>query len=200
MWADLARLIPEHGYWLTLLGALLEGETLLVLAGLASSRGYLALPELVALGALGGFVGDQIYFAVGRRAGARVLARYPRAAAHAGRATSLIERFPELSVVLIRFLYGLRIVGPIAIGMTRIGWLHYAALNALGALAWSAAWLGLGYVAGTAVEALLGDLKHVEHLLFAVALGVLAIASIVLHRRRRRGPGPRRAKASAPPR
>src|SRR5215471_11859082 len=142
MWADLARLIPEHGYAVTMLGSLLEGETILVLAGLASNRGYLELPTLIAIGALGGFLGDQFYFALGRHHGAHFLARFPKVRSHAARATRLIERYPELSVIAVRFMYGLRIAGPIVIGMTRIGWLHFAALNALGAIVWSGLWVG----------------------------------------------------------
>ncbi len=74
----LAPLITEHGYWVTFVGALLEGETILALAGLTAQRGYLHLPLLMVIGAIGGFVGDQIYFAIGRRAGTRLLARFPR--------------------------------------------------------------------------------------------------------------------------
>src|SRR4051794_10359223 len=117
MWGDLARFISEHGYEVTMLGALLEGETILVLAGLAASRGYLALPMLMALGAFGGFLGDQFYFALGRHSGARLLARFPSLQSHAARATSLVERHPELFVIGVRYMYGLRIVGPMVIGM-----------------------------------------------------------------------------------
>jgi len=175
MTVDLAQLIAAHGYWVTFAGAALEGETVLALAGIAAHRGYLALPSLVAVAAAGGFLGDQIYFALGRRLGLRIFARFPRLEPRAARVAALIGRHPELSVVGVRFAYGLRIVGPIAIGMSRIGWLHFAALNALGAALWSACWIGAGYAAGTAVEALLGNLKHAEHVLFVVAL-VVAVA------------------------
>jgi membrane protein DedA with SNARE-associated domain len=185
MWDELIRLIPDHGYAVTMLGALLEGETILVLAGLASNRGYLALPNLMVIGAIGGFLGDQFYFAIGRHHGARVLARFPSIGKHAARAASLIERYPELSIVSVRYMYGLRIVGPIMIGMSRIGWVHYAALNALGAILWSVTWVGVGYLAGSAIEALLGNLKRVEHVLFAIALVVVVVATIALHWYRR---------------
>jgi membrane protein DedA with SNARE-associated domain len=188
MTLDLAQLFPTHGYWLAFAGAVFEGETMLALAGLAANRGYLALPMLIVAGAIGGFLGDQIYFAIGRRFGARFLGRFPRLARRAGRATALVERHPEFSVIAVRFMYGLRVVGPIAIGMCRIGWLRFAALNALGAALWSACWIGAGYVAGTAVEAALGNLKHVEHAFFAAALGVAIIATIAVRWRRRRGP------------
>ena len=177
---DFAQFIPAHGYWVAFAGAVLEGETVLALAGLAAHRGYLALPTLVAVGAVGGFLGDQVYFAIGRRWGRPFLARFPRLEPRAARAAGLIERHPELAVIGVRFAYGLRIVGPIAIGMTGIGWFHYAALNALGAAIWSACWVGAGYLAGTAVETVLGDLKHVEHILFVGALIVAIAAPLTL--------------------
>jgi membrane protein DedA with SNARE-associated domain len=188
MTVHLSQLIPTHGYWLAFVGALLEGETMLALAGLAANQGYLAVPALIVVGAAGGLLGDQILFAIGRRFGARVLGPFPRIARRAGRATRLIERYPRFSVIAVRFIYGLRIIGPIAIGMSRIGRFQFAALNAFGAAIWSACWVGAGYVAGSAVEASVGNLKHVEHIVMAIALAVAIVATIVLRLWRRREP------------
>jgi membrane protein DedA with SNARE-associated domain len=187
MSAQLAELIPTHGYWLAFVGALLEGETVLTLAGLAAHRGYLSFPLLVALGALGGFAGDQVGFLVGRQLGDRVADRFPRLAPVMARARALVERYPHLAVVAVRFVYGMRIAGPIVIGTSRLHWATFAALNAAGALLWSACWVSAGYLAGSAIEAALGHLKHVEHLLFGAAALVAVAASVWLHLRRRRG-------------
>ncbi len=178
---EIGPLVSVHGYWVAFVGALLEGETILVLAGLAAARGYLALPLLIVVGAVGGFVGDQVYFAIGRHAGTRLLARLPRLQPRAARVAAMIERYPELAVIGLRFIYGLRTVGPAAIGMSAIGWGHFALLNCLGAAIWSACWVAAGYLAGAAVEAALGDLRHVEHLVFAWAFGAAIVATIVLH-------------------
>ena len=183
---DFASLLPEHGYSIAFVGAVLEGETVLILAGLAANRDYLSWPALIALGAAGGFIGDQIYFAIGRRFGAHVLAKFPRLQGAAQRAERLIIRFPHLVVIGVRFTYGLRIAGPMVIGMSRMHWIHFAWLNALGALIWSAIWVGLGYLAGEALTAAMGNLKHIEHVVFAVALALAVIVTVFLHWRRRR--------------
>jgi membrane protein DedA with SNARE-associated domain len=189
----LAPLISEHGYWVAFVGALLEGETILALAGLAAQRGYLHLSVLMAIGAAGGFVGDQIYFAIGRHGGARLLERYPRFRPRAARVTAMIERHPELAVIGVRFVYGLRTIGPAAIGMSGIAWWHFALLNALGAAIWSMSWVGVGYLTGETVEMMLGNLRQVERLLFAAAAGLAIVATIGLRWRRRRNSarGPR---------
>lgn len=180
---DLASAVQQYGYPAVFAGSLLEGETVLALAGLAAHRGYLALHWVVALGALGGFLGDQIYFALGRRYGERLVERWPRLAAPLARAAPLVERHGAWLVVGVRFMYGLRIAGPVALGMSRIGWLRFAGFNLLGAALWAPLFAGAGYLLGDALEGVLGDFKRIEHWVFA-ALAVLGLAAWLALRRR----------------
>jgi membrane protein DedA with SNARE-associated domain len=194
MTIDLAPWIATYGYPATLVGALFEGETVLVLSGLFAHRGVLDLRWLIALGAIGGATGDILYFALGRRYGKALLARFPKYAPAADRVQAMIRSHPEMSIFGIRFLYGLRTVGPAVIGSSAVPWPRFLMLNALGALVWSACWVGAGYVLGEAAQRLLGRVMHVERELAVVALVVAVIASIVLRLRRRRihSRGPRR--------
>jgi len=182
---ELAPWVAAYGYPAALVGALFEGETVLVLAGLFAHRGVLNLPLLVVLGALGGSTGDIAYFALGRRFGATLLERHPRFEPAAARVHALIERFPNLAVIGIRFLYGLRTVGPAIIGASAIAWPRFLLLNAFGALAWSACWVGAGYVLGEAAQRLLGNVMRIERDLFLAAAALAVIATIVLRMRRR---------------
>jgi membrane protein DedA with SNARE-associated domain len=183
---DFVPLVAAYGYPAAFVGALFEGETVLVLAGLFAHRGVLDLPLLIALGALGGSVGDIVYFTVGRRYGAELLERFPKFAPAADRVHSLIERFPNLVVLGIRFLYGLRTVGPAVIGTSSVSWPRFLLLNALGAVVWSACWVGAGYALGEAAQRLLGKVMHVEREFFIGAIVVALLVSIVLRIRRRR--------------
>ena len=186
MTIDFSPWVAAYGYPATLAGALFEGETVLVLAGLFAHRGVLDLPWVIALGALGGAAGDIVYFALGRRYGAELLGRFPRFAPAAERVQALIHRHPDLSIFGIRFLYGLRTVGPAVIGSSAVPWPRFLILNALGALVWSACWVGAGYVLGEAAQRLLGRVMHVEREFFVGALVVAVIATIALRLRRRR--------------
>jgi membrane protein DedA with SNARE-associated domain len=183
---DLAALVQTYGYPAVFAGTLLEGETVLALAGLAAHRGYLALPWVIAVAALGGFLGDQIYFLIGRRNGPRVLARFPRFAPGIDRIHRLLERYGAPIVVLVRFLYGLRAVGPIAIGMTGMHWARFATLNALGAALWAALVASLGYALGNALTLVLGDLQRIEAAVFAAVAAAGIAAAVVVRARRRR--------------
>ena len=167
----LASLIGADGYWVLAAGSLLEGETFLVLAGFAAHRGYLNPFAVVAIASASGFAADQFYFSLGRRHGVWLLARWPAAAAQAGRARAFIERHPAGAAIGVRFAYGLRIAGPVLIGMSPIPRIRFAALNALGALLWALLYGGAGWAFGQAAEMVLGDIRHVEGW---VLLGVLA--------------------------
>ncbi len=63
---SLQELVSNYGYLAIGVGTFLEGETILVLGGLAAHRGFLQLPWVVACAFLGAFSGHQLYFHIGR--------------------------------------------------------------------------------------------------------------------------------------
>lgn len=185
---DLAAVIQQYGYVAVFVGSVLEGETMLVLAGLAAHRGYLSLQWVIAVAAAGAFLGDLVYFVIGRRFGGRVLARWSRLQPSVARADALLaRRRGALVVVGLRFLYGLRTAGVLAIGMSSMHWLRFASLNLLGVLLWAPIVAGAGYLLGNAVEPLLKHLRFAEYAVFAAV--IVAGVSVWLLRRRRKNPG-----------
>lgn len=185
---EYAPLIEKYGYLATFAGSLLEGETLLILSGLAAHRGYLDFFIVVLVGAVGGALGDLGFFLVGRRYREHFVQRFPRLQPGFERVRQMIERYPTATIFGVRFLYGLRLVGPVAIGSTRISLLRFAVVNAAGALVWSACWVGAGYVLGHAAERLLGKLARYEGYLFAGLLIMGVIVALVVRWRHRTKP------------
>lgn len=187
---DLAALIGTYGYWAVALGCLLEGETVLLLAGFAAHRGYLQWPVVVAVAAAAGFAGDMAFFLLGRRFAPQILARWPQVAAQRQRLDGWLQRYDAWVVVSVRFLYGFRIAGPVLIGASGMAWTRFAAFNALGAVLWAVLLTGLGWFFGQAAQALLGKAQHYEGWL---ALGVIVVAlgyALWSRGRARRGAGP----------
>ena len=172
---NLPDLVAAYGYWAVLGGTLLEGESILLLAGFAAHRGLLDLPTAIGVAVVGGFIGDQAFFFAGRYYGARILARFPRYGANLERAKALLHKY-HLPVILgIRFMYGLRAILPFAIGTTSISTLRFQVLNLAGAVLWAVSVTCVGYLLGRAAEGVLGDLKRYEELAFLVlAVGGLA--------------------------
>ena len=133
---NLATLIETHAYWILAAGCLLARETVVVRAGFAARNGHLDLVTVMGLSSAMGFLSDQFYFWLGRRHGPAILARWPSVRRQADRVHRLAERYHAAVIIGVRFAYGLRIAGPVLIGMSPISAVRFAALNALGAMLW----------------------------------------------------------------
>ena len=190
---DLAGFIDSYGYLAVFFGAFVEGETILALAGLAAYRGYLDFYKVVAVALLAGFMGDQIYFFLGRFKGNQVLARFPRMQRRAQRFDTMLSRWHAPVIIGIRFMYGFRVVGPILLGMGRVPAWKFVIYNFIGAALWAPIIAAIGYFFGGAVKAALGHLKRYELWVFGAIVAVGIIFAIYHHFREAR------LDAAAPP-
>ena len=179
MTLDLPALVDSYGYIAVAVGAFLEGETILALAGLASKRGYLDFTTVWMLAAVCGFFGDQFFFYLGRFQGTRILRRFPGLEIQAIRMDLMLRRWEAPVIVLIRFMYGFRIAGPVLLGMGRCRKGKFAFYNAIGALIWAPLVAGAGYLFGAAMEHLLHDLKQAELWAFVALVAGVAIALVL---------------------
>ncbi len=176
--------LQQWGNAVVFLGALLEGETVLLLAGLLVHEGTLQFLPVVLLAAAGGFAGDQFFFLLGRRYGTRFAEKFPRLQPALARAERLIVRHDTAFILANRFLYGLRLAGPMTLGASRIAYGRYAPLDLAGACVWATTVVSLGFFFGQAARLLLGDLHRIEGWLIAAV--VLMAALVWLLRRTRR--------------
>jgi membrane protein DedA with SNARE-associated domain len=187
---DIQRLIETYGYAAIFVGTFLEGETILVLAGLAAHQGYLALSWVIAAAFLGSLCGDQLFFYLGRRHSRSVLSRRPGWQRKAAKVNALMNRVQTPMVLFFRFLYGLRTVTPFVIGTGTMPFQKFLLLNAAGALLWAVVVGSGGYVFGRVLEIFIGKIEHYELQVFGLTalLGCL-LWGIHFLRRNRHRPG-----------
>jgi membrane protein DedA with SNARE-associated domain len=131
----------------------------------------------------GATLGDQMAFLLGRWQGAALIARYPALAQRAPRVHALLERHDVAFILAVRFIYGMRIAGPVVMGSSGVPLLRFAVLNMIGAAIWALVISGIGYYFGVAMTALLADMKHIEE---AILIGILAAGCIWWIWRRKR--------------
>ena len=193
----LAMVFAETGL---LAGFFLPGDSLLFTAGLLTARGFITMPValLAGLVSLAAFAGDQVGFAIGRRAGPRVFTRpgsrlFRRE--YVDKTTTFFTRFGGRAIVLARFVPIVRTFAPVAAGVGQVRYRQFVAYNAIGALLWGAGVTLLG--------AWLGNLAAVRAridliLIAIVAVSVVPIALEVLRARlrSRRGENPHAVAAA----
>src|SRR5689334_2516598 len=135
-------------------GALVPGESALILAGALAGSGRLSLPLVIATAASAAILGDNVGYAIGRGGVRRVLDRPGRLASHRRRAVERGEMFfarhGPAAVFLGRWLPGLRVVVAWLAGAERLEWRRFALWNTLGGVAWAASIASVAYAVGSA--------------------------------------------------
>ncbi|WP_338478919.1 DedA family protein [Pseudomonas trivialis] len=177
----LQQFLHDFGYFALFLGTFFEGETILVLAGFLAFREYMDIKLVVVVAFFGSYAGDQLWYYMGRKHGRKLLARKPRWQLMGDKALEHIRKHPDIWVLSFRFVYGLRTVMPVAIGLSGYPPLRYLVLNGIGAAIWAAALGAAAYHFGAVLEGMLGSVKKYE----LWVLGALILLGFVLWLRRR---------------
>lgn len=193
------HLINDYGAWIYALifaWTFFEGETFVLFAGLAASKGYLNWGGVFFAAWLGSFAGDQLYFWIGRRWGAVLLSRVPRWQPNVHAALDWLRRYDTWFILSFRFIYGVRNFASFAMGTSGLAPTRFASLNLAAAFVWALAFSGFGFLFGQAFKHMLSDVAQIFSF---VALGIFIAAMSIgayLHRRQRS----RRSSAKRPSR
>jgi membrane protein DedA with SNARE-associated domain len=174
---DLPSLLHQYGYLLIFLGTLAEGETLLMLGGYFAHRGYLDLAGVIATSFIAAVCGDQLFFHLGRSHAKSLLERFPRLRDKVNVALHRVEQHQVKVVLSMRFLWGLRIALPVALGLTSMDARKFFWLNLLSAAVWSCVFAFVGFGTSHLVTRIVDNLHHYEKW---IAIAVLLIAALIL--------------------
>ena len=131
-------LMKEYGYVILFSWSILEGESGLVMAGLLCSTGDMNLYLAIFVVGLGGFVGDQIYFYIGRYNKSYVHSKFRGQRRKFALAHLLLKKYGWPIIFAQRYMYGMRTIIPIAIGLTRYDAKLFAIINLISAWMWGA--------------------------------------------------------------
>jgi len=155
----------QHGYsilfcvsLLAQLGAPVPVIPLLLAAGALAKADQLSFAAIIALSVLASALGHVVWYEAGRRRGAAVLRLLCRISIEPDscvrRTEELFARHGGRALVAAPFVPGLGAVAPPLAGMAGMAVSRFLLLDALGALVWSALFVGVGYVAGPELMAL----------------------------------------------
>lgn len=182
----LEHLIRSYGYLAVLVGTFLEGETVLVLAGIAAHLGYLQMPWVLLTAFAGALSGDLLYFFLGRRHGLAILSKHAPWQPRVVKLQQLLARYHSPLILMSRFLYGLRMVTPFTLGLGHVRPGKYVCLDGISVLAWTVAVGTGGYLFGNVLEIIIGDIKRYELAIMSVIAAVGIVIWAVCYYRRRR--------------
>jgi membrane protein DedA with SNARE-associated domain len=183
---DLINRYGDFFYGIVAAWTFLEGETIVIFSGIAAREGMVDLVTLIACAWGGSFLGDQLYFALGRHAGARMLRRYPRWQPGVDKALGLLEKYSTAFILSFRFVYGIRNFSSFAMGMSTLSWRRFAVLNFIAAGIWAVCFAGAGYLAGMALQHVVGEAASTLSLVLLGALVLFTAGAVLVNKWRKR--------------
>ncbi|MDR2107433.1 MAG: DedA family protein [Holosporaceae bacterium] len=160
--------IQTYGYYAVFVFACIEGEIAVLTAGFLCKSGLMSLQFVILFAFLGTLVTEQCLFFVGRIYGAGLLEKYPKLSQKSSKVIEFLKKYDSAFIFGSRFVYGIRNISPIIIGVAKITPLKFSTLNVPAAFIWSVSVAGAGYVFADVLESAKENLKYVQ-------LGALAI-------------------------
>lgn len=186
---DILALLQRLGPWVIFfvaasetaffIGLLIPAEATVLVAGFLADQGYFELSHVLLATIAGGFVGDQLGYALGRFGGHRVAASGGRLGRlwrrHERAASALFQRRSILAVSVARFISFVRTLMPWFAGMGRMPYPRYVLFDLIGVTGWGVASVMAGYAAGRSWDVVAGAFGAVSAVLVAILLVVLYV-------------------------
>jgi len=177
--STLQQFVQDYGYLTVFLGAMIEGESIILTASALASTGILSIWGVAALTFTGTLMADQMIYFLGHYYGPRsvqaVKRRFPSWEPHINKALDFVKRNETVYILSFRFIYGIRIISPFIIGAQGVSFKRFSILNILSAALWTIISCALGYFLGH----LLGDkMKHIEWVVFGIISGVIVVSHL----------------------
>ena len=194
---QLTAWLVEHTYAVVFLSSLIDataipfpGRIVLAAAGAFAAAGEANVVLVIALGTAGVVITDHVWYCAGSLGGDRLLRLYCRLTFSSPdcvqRTTDWFKRFGTLTIVVGRFVAVVRVLAWPLARDHGVGYATFLALDVAAALAWTAIWVGLGWLLGGRWAEAPAEIRWIS-----VALAIAAAASFLVARWwRRRRPRP----------
>ncbi len=172
---ELEEFLRRYGYYAIFLLTFLEGETIVIIAGIFAAKGMMN-PYLIALVAFSGsFTTDQIMFTLGKYKGGAIINRFPRLGKNVDKAARMLKKYDTALILGFRFVYGVRNVTPILLGISGVNHMKFFCLNFIGAALWAVSFTAGGFFFGKMFKHMIGNVGHV----MAYVLGAIVVAGVL---------------------
>ena len=175
------QLFEQYGIYAVFLLCTVEGDITLLLAGVLAHNGYfghLSFLKVYIFGTLGGMVGDSFGYMVGRlfQQTVRNHSFYKMAQPRIERLTA---KFGGFSVIVSKYIYGIRVAMCLFSGIGRMPFHKFVFLDFISCSIWVLALSSVGFFFSGAITTIIGDFKQIGITLFFIVLGAVIIFYLI---------------------
>ncbi len=161
-----------YGYVALFIGMLIEGELALLATAFAVHQVPMTIPLIILVATVAIQLTDWFHFWVGRFAAVKFLTKRPGLSRRVKRVSTWINRYPNLFLIIYRYIYGFRTVLPIAIGLSEISIYRFAIFSLISAIIWATSYTLLGYYLG---ETIIKHIAFVKQYEWYIIIGIILL-------------------------
>ena len=177
------ELIQQYGIYAVFLLCTVEGDITLLISGVMAHGGFFGpygFFYVLLAGTTGGLIGDLFGYWVGRMFHKTVKGyRYYQLAQP--RIERIVDKFGFYSVILSKYIYGIRVAMCLFYGIGRMPLMRFILLDTVSCFVWTLLLAGVGYFFSGAITSVIGEYKSIGIALFFIVM-VLVILFYVIER------------------
>jgi len=170
--------LMKYGLVAVFLSAMVEADVLPILTGVVAHLGYFGFAQSIAVASGGAFIGDCIWFWIGRTHAKWIRTRWIYA--RTAKATeNLDRRLGVWQIPASHIIYGTRIATMTFSGLKRMSFAKFAVVDTLGCLVFTTVLATLGFLFSSSASLLIGRVKRIELFLLLVLIATALIFHLV---------------------
>ena len=175
------QLFADYGIYAVFALCTVEGDITLLLAGVLAHNGYFgpySFLYVYIFGTAGGMVGDTFGYLIGRGFQSTVKNHTFYKLAQP-RIERLVGKFGPFSIIVSKYIYGIRVAMCIANGVGRMPFHKFLLLDFISCSLWVLILASVGYFFSGAVTTIIGDFQQIGIAVFFIVLGGIILFYLI---------------------
>ena len=169
--------LSTYGYLILFLYTLGGGMIALIAAGMLSFAGKMDITLCIVVATVSNFIGDMILFWLARYNKKEFAPFIKKQRRNLALSQILFKKYGDRIILIQKFIYGLKTLIPIAIGLTKYSFTKFGILNAVSSLVWS---LIIGLVSYFASDFVMQIYEKAKIYPWIAPLALVAIVALIV--------------------
>lgn len=175
---DMLSSLSTYGYIILFLYSLGGGMVAIIAAGVLSYTGQMNLGISIIIATISNTLGDSMLFYIGRYNKSMLMPYIKKHRRKLALSYVLMKKYGDKIIFFQKFVYGIKTLVPVAIGLTKYSYTKFNILNFISALIWAVLLGGASFLAGEFLTNLMSKISErpwIMMIFVALAFGLVAL-------------------------
>lgn len=167
--------LSTWGYLILFLYTLGGGMVAIIAAGVLSYAGEMNLSIVIVVAAVSNFLGDTLLFYLSRYSKKEIMPYFKKQKRNLALAQILFKKHGGKIIFFKKYIYGLKTLIPLAIGLTKYSFVKFSIINFISAVIWAISLGLLSYYAGDFLISVFELIKQKPWIMPIILLAILGL-------------------------